>query len=436
MNSPLGVAGLASWRPVPLKYVTTLINRGSVPVYADDGAARALGQKANQYGGIVWDRTRLQACEVVPAVMRGFLRSGDVLVNSTGTGTLGRVGYFDSAPDDLPCVADGHITIVRADRSAVDPRYLFYWLSSTVFQAYLFQALVVGATNQIELSREGLAAAPILLPNLAVQRRIVELLDGRVGKINDVLAVRRNQLNVMAELALGWIGGSLFGRDVPGPRVSVGPSWAPSIPDSWSSGPVHAYFDVQLGKMLNPSRLVGGTLLPYLRNANVHWHDIIVDDLASMVFEPDEKARYGLRSGDLLVCEGGAGVAEAAVWNGSIDPCYYQKSLHRVRPLRGLPVEWLMYWLRYAKSAGVFYADGNLATIPHLTGEQLAVYRIPIPPDGDARVGELASKLTDVTKASGRVIAANQLLQERRQALITAAVTGQEDVLAQAGVFA
>lgn len=436
MISSLGVAVHASWKSVPLKHVTTFLNRGSAPAYAEDGVARAVGQAANQHGGIVWNRTRRQTCEVAPAAMRGFLRPGDVLINSTGTGTLGRIGYFDSAPDSLPCIADGHITIARASRSAVDSRYLYYWLSSTVFQGYLFQALVIGATNQIELSREGLAAAPILLPGLPEQRRIVELLDRRVCAIDDLIATRRGQLDVMAELSLGWIGSALFGGDVPGPRKSVGLGWMPSIPDSWELGPVHAYFDIQLGKMLSPSRVSGENLQPYLRNANVHWHEIVVDDLAKMVFEPWERARYGLRSGDLVVCEGGAGVAEAAVWDGSINPCYYQKSLHRARPLRDLPVEWLMYWLRYAKRAGVFHADGNFATIPHLTGEQLAVYRIPIPPDGAARVAELAMRLADVTNASARVLAANQLLTERRQALITAAVTGQIDVLTASGVAA
>ena len=45
-----------------------------------------------------------------------------------------------------------------------------------------------------------------------------------------------------------------------------------------------------------------------------------------------------------------------------------------------------MYWLRYSKAIGVFDADGNIATIPHLTGEQLTEYKIPIPEDGQRQV--------------------------------------------------
>ena len=176
--------------------------------------------------------------------------------------------------------------------------------------------------------------------------------------------------------------------------------------------------------MLNAERASGGRQQVYLRNANVHWYEIDTEDMATMTFEPDDRVRYGIQAGDLLVCEGGAGVAEAAVWDGRISTCFYQKSLHRVRSRSHVPVEWLMYWLRYSKAIGVFNADGNLATIPHLTGEQLAEYKIPIPDDGQRRVDELAADISAIREAQRKMAVANNLLAERRQALITAAVTG------------
>ena len=180
--------------------------------------------------------------------------------------------------------------------------------------------------------------------------------------------------------------------------------------------------------MLNAERASGGNQQPYIRNANVHWYEVDTADMATMTFDPGERLRYGVQAGDLLVCEGGAGVAEAAVWDGRIPNCFYQKSLHRVRARSHVPVEWLMYWLRYSKSIGTFEADGNIATIPHLTGEQLAEYRIPIPEDGHRRVAELKAEIATIRETQRKMEAANALLAERRQALITAAVTGQIDV--------
>lgn len=185
--------------------------------------------------------------------------------------------------------------------------------------------------------------------------------------------------------------------------------------------------------MLNPERASGEKLHPYLRNANVHWYEINTADMASMHFEADEVRRYSVAPGDLLVCEGGAGVAEAAVWDGRIEECYFQKSLHRVRQSSEVPVEWLMYWLRFAKACGVFDASGNIATIPHLTGEQLRQYRIPIPRDGQRLIRETNQKIGNINDARTLLNAAQKRLSERRQALITAAVTGQFDVSTASG---
>ncbi len=83
-----------------------------------------------------------------------------------------------------------------------------------------------------------------------------------------------------------------------------------------------------------------------------------------------------------------------------------------------------MYWLRYAKAIGVFDANGNVSTIPHLTGEQLAEYRIPIPNDGHRRAAKLKSEIAAIRESQRKMVSANELLVERKQALITAAVTG------------
>jgi len=153
-----------------------------------------------------------------------------------------------------------------------------------------------------------------------------------------------------------------------------------------------------------------------------------------MSFESDERLRYRLEPGDLVVCEGGAGVAEAAVWRGELDECYYQKSLHRVRATGHLPVEWLMYWLRFAKASGVFASDGNLATIPHLTREQLREYRIPVPPRGKWLLPGLEEELAQVSRRVALLLRSSALLLERRQALISAAVSGELDVTTARGV--
>ena len=99
---------------------------------------------------------------------------------------------------------------------------------------------------------------------------------------------------------------------------SAGLDWVESIPEDWGTPSVGANFEVQLGKMLNPSAAAGDSLRPYLRNINVQWDRIDLDDLPLMHFDAGDRARYALRPGDLLVCEGGE-VGRAAVWDGQLE---------------------------------------------------------------------------------------------------------------------
>ncbi|MFD5846174.1 restriction endonuclease subunit S [Streptomyces chartreusis] len=433
MSSVLGVSLPEQWVASRLKHLTRLLNRGSAPTYTDDGKVRAISQAANQAGGLDWSRTRLHDFEGDATKLKGYLRPDDVIINSTGTGTLGRVGYFSGAPDGIPCMADSHVTIARTKSDELHPRFAYYWLGSQPFQEYVYAALAVGATNQIELNRESLGDAPVPVPSLDEQRRIADFLDTETARIETLTSRRNRQMEAIDEFELALIIDMLSGGVKNGRGEPTGWPWLPEIPAEWSIGPVYAYFSTELGKMLNSDRASGPNQRAYLRNANVHWYTIETNDLATMDFSADEVSRYSVKQGDLLICEGGAGVAEAAVWDGRLQECYFQKSLHRVRRTGPVPVEWLMYWLRVAKACGVFEAEGNIATIPHLTGEQLSQYRIPIPVDGDSLVKRLGEEIARLKSVRAKLMQAQTLLAERRHALITAAVTGQIDVSTASG---
>ncbi|NNJ05061.1 hypothetical protein HHX38_13070 [Streptomyces sp. PKU-MA01144] len=313
--------------------------------------------------------------------------------------------------------------------SKLEPRYLLHALRG---MAPDLKRVATGSTHKT-IYMPDIEQLRVPLPPLEEQRRIADFLDIESNRIDRLAAMRDGQIATLSERELATVGHALSGGATRVDGQPTGWPWLPYIPASWKIGPVYAYFSTALGKMLNADRAAGQSQRPYLRNANVHWYEINTSDMATMHFEPDEAQRYSVRRGDLLVCEGGAGVAEAAVWDGRIKECYFQKSLHRVRQSGPVPVEWLMYWLRFAKSCGVFSADGNIATIPHLTGEQLRQYRIPVPSDGQALVANASRAIHEMSMVRDRLSRAQRLLAERRQALITAAVTGQFDVTTASG---
>ena len=78
--------------------------------------------------------------------------------------------------------------------------------------------------------------------------------------------------------------------------------------------------------------ITGRHSIPYLRNRDVQWDNVVTDSLPTMDIAPDEFSRYTVRNGDLLVCEGGQ-VGRSAFWKGALPVCGYQKALHRARSL-------------------------------------------------------------------------------------------------------
>jgi type I restriction enzyme S subunit len=198
----------------------------------------------------------------------------------------------------------------------------------------------------------------------------------------------------------------------------------PRLPEHWSNPPLYLRFEIALGKMLDTSRIVGSSLLPYLRNVDVQWSSINTIDLPVMDVAESERERFTVKPGDLLVCEGGE-IGRAAIWEGAIALCAYQKALHRVRPLSPLDdTRFLRYVLWSAAHQGVFLAEGNPNTIPHLTGEAFRLYRFPRPPIDEQRAISVfldieTSKIDALVAEQQRLI---ELLKEKRQAVISHAV--------------
>ena len=204
-----------------------------------------------------------------------------------------------------------------------------------------------------------------------------------------------------------------------------GVGWLDEIPRHWDVAPVWARYEVALGKMLDARRLTGEWSGRYLRNVDVQWDAVSIEDLPVMDFTPSERERYLLRPGDLLVCEGGE-VGRTAVWSGELDECFYQKAIHRLRPHSSEEVPRFFFFLMYALARqGVFTAGGNPNTIDHLTAVQLRHHRVPFPPATEqasiaAFLDRETAKIDALVTKKERLI---ELLQEKRTALITRAVT-------------
>lgn len=416
MNTVLGATLPSGWRVAPLKHVFSLIDRGTAPSYSQEGSVRAISQAANQANGLDWTRTRFHDHKGDPRRLRGYLRPGDVLVNSTGTGTLGRVGYFTGPPDDKPCIADGHVTVLRTQAALVESRFAYYWLKSKLFNEYMQSTLTVGATNQIELSREGLRSAPIALPPAPLQRQIIKFLDSATLHISVLDDLRVRHLHLLQERLQKALD-ELFDDQQTTTETRV--------------------------KYLLRMRPRYGVLVPEFVDEGVPF--IRVNDLLDLEARAGslrkipaalsrQYARTVIEVGDLLVSVVGT-LGRGTIAPPGLAGANVARAVASLRTLPQVDPRLLLAWFKTSS----FERQAQIATStdtaqPTLGMEDLSNFQLRWPSSGAAQQ-KMFGRIIELQEAfeslSVPIKAQRVRLAERRDSLITAAVTGQIDIFGE-----
>lgn len=99
-----------------------------------------------------------------------------------------------------------------------------------------------------------------------------------------------------------------------------------------------------------------------------------------MPLAAEEATAFLLAPGDVVICEGGHGIARTAVWRGDGEEMAFQKALHRVRPGKRLSGDFLSYCIRVYFDEGVLQRLYTGVGIPHFTGVALSKLVFPLPP--------------------------------------------------------
>lgn len=194
------------------------------------------------------------------------------------------------------------------------------------------------------------------------------------------------------------------------------------IPEDWHVSTVGKEFDIQLGKMLDSENNIG-LLKPYLGNKSVQWGIIDITDLPRMAMSRSDLERYRLKFGDLLVCEGGS-VGRAAIWDSKLDECYYQKALHRLRPINGFNTRLMLEMLRFWSDHDLLSNYVTKTSIAHLTREKFELVPMAIPLKSEQRA--IAAALSDM---DALISGLDQLIAKKRdikQAAMQQLLTGKQ----------
>ena len=161
-------------KKMTLESVCTIMGKGITPKYVDSSSVVVINQAC-----VHWDGQHLENVKYhnknVP-VKKRTLETGDVLLNATGNGTLGRCCVFNCPSDENQYVNDGHVIALSTDKSVILPEVLNSYLSLSDTQSEIYRQYVTGSTNQIDIVFTDIKKMTVPVPNMREQLQFVSIL--------------------------------------------------------------------------------------------------------------------------------------------------------------------------------------------------------------------------------------------------------------------
>lgn len=289
------------WAAATLAGVASYIQRGKSPKYTDHSELPVVNQKCVRWHGIDREFVKyIHPDQFEKWEEKRFLQNGDLLWNSTGTGTIGRAAIVQLR-DGERFVADSHVTIVRS-AEGMEPKYVHYWVMGPAVQNSI-EAMQSGSTNQVELSKGAVETTPIPVAPPEQQKRIVakieELfshIDAGVESLNKAKQLlRQYRQSVLKAAVTGELLGSAFPEDIfksiDFGLETLGQGWSPRCekepsPDESTWGVIKTTAVQSLEYRQNENKRLPDALDPRPK------HEVLVGDL--LVTRAGPRVRVGI----------------------------------------------------------------------------------------------------------------------------------------------
>lgn len=426
----------SAWQEKPLRFLCHLNpTKSEVSHLPEHTEVSFIPMEAvGEFGGLDLSQSR-----TIESVLQGYtyFRDGDVLIakitpcfengkGSLAAGLNGGIGFGTTELHVLRC------------RDEIDGNFLFYLTLSHDFR-HRGAGWMYGAGGQKRVPEEFLRNFVAPVPPLDEQEAIVDWLDDRTKRIDELVTAKRRLIDLLAEQRSVLIAAAVTKGLTPNvPMKASGIDWLGAVPRHWEIKRLKFVSHLQTGLTLGKkhddeerSRLV---LRPYLRVANVQdgWLDL--EHITEVEVLPERVERFELRAGDVLMTEGGDldKLGRGYVWEGQIVGCLHQNHIFAVRPDgRKLNSNFLASLMSCSHGRNYFTKTGQKTTnLASTNATKLGDFPVPLPPvkeqdDIMERVAMITTRLNTLVARTADAIAT---LSEYRQSVITAAVTGKIDV--------
>jgi len=410
----------AGWQLAKLGDVCNLINRGISPKYLEEGGVCVLNQKCIRDHVINYALARRHDITTKKVSEERFIHVGDVLINSTGTGTLGRVAQIREEPKE-PTTVDSHVTIVRPKPNKFFQDFFGYML---IFIEDEIKAAGEGCGGQTELAKGVLANGfTVAYPDSIIeQQRIVAILD----EAFEAIAVARTNAEQNRQNARALFESylqSIFSQHI----------------DGWKHTTLEMVLTVQPQNGWSPpaaNHSDSGT--PVLTLSSVTGFQFKSDKIKYTSALTSDSGRYWVRNGDLLITRSNTPnlVGHVAIAKDINQPTIYPDLIMRMIPdTECVITEFLYFQMRTPELRKIIMgrAQGANPTMKKISNGAVRTLPIVVPPITEQKkIVRKLNKLTDETQCLESLyqlkIAA---LDELKQSLLQQAFSGQLDTSRQ-----
>jgi len=421
----------ASWEPVPLKRVVSLIESGVSVNAVDEPADRGqLGvlKTSCVYSGqfdpaqnkaVVEDDLARVACPLTAGALIVSRMNTPALVGAAGLVAKSEQGIF--LPDRLWQVHFG----------AVFPKFVYYWTRTPTYRAQVEMACSGTSSSMQNLAQDAFLNFTLPLPTLEEQVTISSFLDRETAKIDALIAEQEKLLALLAEKRQTTISHAVTrGLDPSVPMKDSGISWLGEVPAHWNCGGLTRFIGPVVDyRGRTPTKVDDGVFLVTARNvrggridyeASVEFVD--ASSAASLL------ARGEPEIGDLLF------TMEAPLGQVALIDRTDIALAQRIVKFRGqsgvLRNDYLMYWIMSSACQARLETLATGSTALGIKASKLGMIECLVPPveEQSQIVRFIEAAIAKIDVLSAQAESAIELLKERRGALIAAAVTGQIDL--------
>jgi type I restriction modification DNA specificity domain protein len=325
---------------------------------------------------------------------------------------------------------DGMITGAYTvfDARNISKKYLYYFYLNLDNNKRL-KPLYLGLRNTI--SKENFFSFKSFIPPKDEQEKIASYLDEKIAKIDTAISGKEKLIELLKEQKQIIINDAVTkGLNKNAKFKNSGVEWLGEIPSHWDIAKVSRFYQITIGKMLQPLKInFKDTLQDYICAANLGNNVLKIDNLKQMWFSETEHKLYKLKKGDLVVVEGGD-IGSCDIIKFNTKDLFFQNSIHRVRAKKDNNVKFLRYWLINLKKIGYIDLICNKATIPHFTKEKFEDLICILPPkDEQEKIVEyIENKISKIDKLVNLEQECIKSLKEYKASLIDSVVTGKVKV--------